>query len=317
MKSLIITVLLCSLLIVFWNGETETKSETQFRDFINEYRIGYGSTQEYEYRRTIFEENMKKAEKLASENPLASFGVTVFSDQTDEEMLGKMGMMNIQIDAEETPFENSLTAKSINWEYLYKGQIKNQGNCGSCWAFSVTSAFEGRYALAKGKQSIDTFYSEQQLVDCCSQSSGCNGGYLDSTFQYLTSTPFCTGSQYPYKGVKGACNQGICRGGPTATGRYIYPYKNENAVLEGLMKGPISVCLDATQWSSYRSGIMTSCGTQMTHCVTVVGSNFEHSTPYVRLRNSWGGSWGEKGHINLKIGQNLCRYADYGEIPLF
>ena len=320
MKTLAIFAILGVSLALYlaYQNDTPSKIEGEFRSFLEEYKVGYGSNQEYEYRLRIFEENMKKAEDLNKANPYATFGVTVFADQTSEEMEKRMGFIKPEIiESEEVPYERPPNARSVSWEHLWRAQIKNQGNCGSCWAFSVTSAFEGRYALARGKQSVDTFFSEQQLVDCCTQSSGCNGGYLDSTFQYLQGNPFCSGGQYPYRAVKGGCNHGICRGGPSARGRYIYPYRNEGAVLEGLMGGPISVCLDATQWGSYRGGIVTSCGGNMNHCVTAIASNFEHSVPHIRFRNSWGAGWGENGNINLKIGQNMCRYADYGEIPIF
>lgn len=321
MKTLVICLAVCAAISIYMLTDTSPSSEieAQFREFLDTYKVGYGTTDEYNYRLNVFVENMKESERLNEENPLAEFGITQFSDQTTEEMIQRMGFIKPN-DSEQTSFtesKESYNYSSVSWEHLWNGVIKSQGKCGSCWAFAVTSAFEARYALEEGKETIDQLFSEQQLVDCCTGSSGCGGGYLDSTFNYLARASFCSEDDYPYRAVQETCADQNCVGGPSDKGGYIFAHSNEQAVLEGLMSGPVAVCLDAHTWANYRGGILTDCGRRMNHCVTAVASNFEDPTPYIRFRNSWSAGWGENGHINLAIGENLCGYADYGEVPVF
>lgn len=320
MKTIAILALVGALAtVLFVSQTTKSSQETEFRNFIQKYNRGYGTTEEYAYRLRVFNENMKEAERLSKLNPLARFGVTPFSDLTSDEMSQRMGFIKPKTAPKiDESISTEINAQSVSWEHLWGGYIKNQGNCGSCWSFAVTAAFESRFALARGLGGVDALMAEQQLVDCERTSSGCGGGYLDSALAYISQVPFCTQDQYPYETTQhNWCGQDRCGGGPHATSRYQFPYQNEGALLDGLMSGPIAVCLDANSWQGYQGGILTQCGRSMNHCVTVIASNFEHQTPHIRLRNSWGANWGENGNINLAIGANLCGYADYGEVPTF
>ena len=137
--------------------------------------------------------------------------------------------------------------------------VKNQGQCGSCWAFSATAAFEARYALNNGDKKVSTLFAEQEIVDCDTKSNVCNGGWMDYAFEYLESQGFCTEDQYPYTARDGTCQASKCSSGPTDKAYTDIPAKNEDALLTQLEDGPVSVAVDASTWSFYSGGVMSSC----------------------------------------------------------
>ena len=170
--------------------------ETQFRDFLDTYRVGYGNSDEYSYRLSVFEDNLKTIAELNRKNPLATFAVNKFADRTKQEMKALRGLsVTPKHPVNFVPVKN---AKEVDWTG-YWGKVKDQGQCGSCWAFSATAAYEARYHLSIGKDKVETYYSEQQVVDCDKSSSGCNGGWMDYAFEYLHGHPFCSEDEYPYE----------------------------------------------------------------------------------------------------------------------
>jgi len=289
--------------------------ETQFREFLERHRVGYGTTEEYSYRLGVFADNLKTIDALNKANPEATFAVNEFADRTTEEMTKRMGLIvpaSKKLNAGR--YVAPVNAQSVDWTNMW-GAVKNQASCGSCWAFSATAAFESRWALSQGSSQVSNLFAEQELVDCDPQSNGCNGGWMDYAFQYLQSHAFCSGSVYPYTARDGACQVAKCTGGPSDRAYTDIPAKNEDALLAELANGPIAVAVDASTWSFYSGGVMSSCGHGLNHGVTLVQSNVEQG--WVKIRNSWGGSWGEAGHIRLKIGQDTCGYADVASYPTF
>jgi C1A family cysteine protease len=211
-------------------------------------------------------------------------------------------------------FVAATDAADVDFKDMWK-TVKNQGQCGSCWAFSATAAFEARYAESKGSKTVDTLFAEQELVDCDTKSSGCNGGWMDYAFEYLESNGFCTEEQYPYTARDGTCSDSKCSSGPTEKAFIDIPAKNEDSLLKELSNGPVSVAVDASTWSFYAGGIMSSCGSGLNHGVTLVGHSSTDGS--ATIRNSWGSSWGESGHIRIKTGADTCGYADVASYPTF
>lgn len=164
-----------------------------------------------------------------------------------------------------------------------------------------------------GSQTAGTLHSEQQLVDCDSKSSGCDGGLMEFAFEYLKSNSFCTESQYPYTGKDGSCQDPKCKGGPSNKDYTSIRSGDENGLLQALASGPVSVAVDATDWPSYKGGVISSCAQALNHGVTLVGYD---GSGVVSIRNSWGPGWGEGGHIRLKTG-NTCGYAIDASFPNF
>jgi hypothetical protein len=154
--------------------------------------------------------------------------------------------------------------------------------------------------------------SVQELVDCTGSGgrrNGCNGGDPTEAYQVIEQLGGIeTESSYRYTGRNGNCQ--FSRSNVAAK---VSSYKSVGRGSESTMQsyvgstGPLSVCVDANSWNSYRGGIMTSCGNNVDHCVQIVGYGTSGSTNYWKVRNSWGGSWGESGFMRLKIGSNLCR----------
>jgi len=205
------------------------------------------------------------------------------------------------------PSKLSQLVGDIDWVSAGRvSPVKNQGGCGSCWAFSAVGAIESAYLFRK--QSV--LLSEQQLVDC-SQSygnQGCNGGWMDSAFQYVIEHGLTTGEAYPY----------VTRTNPTCAangGSYristFTDIQGCDNLANALAQRPISVAVDASNWSPYRSGVFTNCGTAVNHGVLLVG----WTSNYWVIKNSWGTTWGDQGYIRLGLG-NTCAVCSYPSYPV-
>lgn len=230
--------------------------------------------------------------------------------------------------------------------------IKNQGQCGSCWAFSATEAIESQLILTSGgKFAIDL--SPQQVASCTPSTGpygcmGCNGGFTEGAYEYLKTAPGLADSFYiPYgqsltqqsqtlacptekvQQINGPMEQ--LSGGFAAVTGYSYAVPPctsggcTNQDLKGfaaaLEKTPLSICVNAGNWNDYTGGVMTSaaCGSMAAdaqdHCVMATGFNATAPTPYWIVRNSWASTFGEHGYIYLEMAKNTCGLADDATIP--
>jgi len=188
--------------------------------------------------------------------------------------------------------------------------VKNQGQCGSCWAFSATENIESVYHLAGHPMPT---LSPQQIVDCDKDCYGCGGGWPYRAMNYVAHAGGQDSEQsYPYEARNGAC-----RYKPASVAAKIKSYKaipkNEQNIRDSLATiSPFSICVDASHWSSYRGGVMrsTQCGRSTDHCVQLVGYDTTASVPYWIVRNSWGTGWGIQGYIQLEMYKDTCAMAD-------
>jgi len=192
--------------------------------------------------------------------------------------------------------------------------VKDQGQCGSCWAFSATEAIES-YAHLSGKHPLYTL-SPQQITSCDKTDGGCNGGSPSRAYAYVHNAGGIeTEASYPYtsgRGVTGTCHVDTSKFVVKVTGSHAVA-RGEPSLQTALNNGPVSVCVAANAFQTYHGGILASCPGTIDHCVQAVG----YTADYWIIRNSWGTGWGEAGFLRLKRGANLCHVADDVTYPTF
>ena len=267
---------------------------------------------ERDYRETVYNKNLATIVTHNAGNSSWTMGVNKFADLTADEFkalyvggLTKPKKTSLRKTAV-GPFNTTANPTSVDW--TEKGAVtpvKNQEQCGSCWAFSTTGSVEGAWFLAKGQL---VSLSEQQLVDCSQAegNQGCNGGLMDYGFQYIIDNKgITTESAYPYTASDGTC---ASKGKPVAatlSGFKDVAPNNELALETAIVQQPVSVAVEADQsvFQFYSGGVMDSaCGTQLDHGVLAVGYGADSGKEYYKVKNSWGADWGEKGYIRLGRG---------------
>jgi len=296
----------------------------QFIEFQRAYNKVY-SHGEFLKRFQIFEENMKWAAELKKQNPLANFGPTKFSDLTKEEF-AKFYLMPNYTRQNPKPTHRVTFAAPNPTTFDWAGSnvqppvisaVKDQGQCGSCWAFSATETIESAYA--QHNNIAPAILAPEQIVDCDinGNDQGCNGGFPTGAYQYVQSAGGMDSEQsYPYtagqSGQGGSCE---ASDNTVVKGTNVASYKTvsgETGLYQhASTKGPVSVCVDASSWQNYQNGVMTSCGDSIDHCVQLTGYNgYNGGNPYWIVRNSWNTNWGINGYIWIAIGQDLCAIGD-------
>jgi len=233
-------------------------------------------------------------------------GINQFSDMMPEEF--KATMLTGYDAASSVPVEEMmvkmLPTADVDWRA--KGTVtpvKNQGSCGSCWAFSTVGTIEG-FVVVKKSQALVSL-SPQQLVDCDKGNQGCSGGLPSTSIPWVGKNGgLCSEADYPYVGRGGTCKK-TCK--PIATVAGVSRGKGEAALSSALDSMPVSIAVDASGgFQSYKSGVFSGpCGTNLNHAILAVGG-VSSGTPYWIVKNSWGTSWGSAGYINIAKGKNLC-----------
>ncbi len=298
-----------------------------YSEFVN-YMLQYGkhySHDEFQYRYDIFKTNYEYIESHNQQDKSWKMRVNHWTDRTWEEFAAERVGWNSRgyvpppkfivpsfEDGASTPED---IPESWDWrQFSVVNPVKDQKQCGSCWAFSGISVIESAYAIQHKK-----LYnlSEQQLVDCSSRDSGCNGGLMDNVFTYATQTALCESTAYPYTAQDGQCH--VCEG-KVRVKDYVDIYsQNEEDILKALLKQPISVAIEAdeTQFQFYHHGVLDGeCGTNLDHGVVLVGYGTENGKDYWIVRNSWGPHWGDEGYIKLRRGKNMCGIAMQASYPI-
>jgi len=297
------------------------------------YNKQYSDAQEH-VRRAIWEDNLKKVQEHNLQADLGVhtywLGMNAYADMTIDEFVKVMNGYNATMQSARTQTRNTFQSNpnvvlpdTVDWrDKGYVTPIKDQGQCGSCWAFSSTGALEGQHFKSTGKL---VSLSEQNLVDCSRKQGnmGCNGGLMDQAFDYIkVNNGIDTEPSYPYEARDHACRFKTADVGATDTGFTDITSKDENALQEAVATvGPISVAIDASHSSFqlYKRGIYNEprCSqTQLDHGVLAVGYGTDSGSDYWLVKNSWGKSWGNEGYIQMtRNKKNQCGIATASSYP--
>ncbi|OMO92518.1 hypothetical protein COLO4_17501 [Corchorus olitorius] len=279
------------------------------------YGRQYENNLEKEKRFKIFKDNLEYIESFnKAGNRSYKLGINKFSDLTHDEFLaahtGYKMPLNIPTTSISKPFKyESFSDVPTSMDWREKGAvtpIKNQENCGCCWAFSAVSAIEGITQINTGNL---ISLSEQQLVDCSTNggNQGCYGGWMTNAFEYVMENQGITQEEnYPYQAMQGTCDAETSASVAASITNYEeVPANDEEALLKAATNQPVSIAIDGSgrEFMYYQSGIFAgSCTTSLTHAVTIVGFGTEDGTDFWLLKNSWGETWGENGYMRIVRG---------------
>jgi C1A family cysteine protease len=297
-------------------------------DFMRNHNKTYSSKEELSERYRIFKTNLKKM-KNKKKNAGHDMGVTRFMDMTPQEFNKIYLNLDIKLTdlvaAQKTKdswFESHgkrlLQTAPATWDWRAKGgvsPVKDQGYCGSCYAFAAVATIESQYLIKYG--TVKTF-SEQQLIECTTTTSGCNGGIVANVYKYLMYTSpngAESDKDYPYTsyyGSLGTCSASQFVPQVKLSSYYYAGTTNEDSIAAWLASyGPLASALNASLLQYYTGGILLSSNTcdpnNVNHAVTLVGYGVSaKGTQYWIVKNSWGASWGLNGYFYLQKGTGLC-----------
>jgi len=314
-----------------------------FEDFIQTYGKSYANDVEYHHRYQIFVENLKLANERNQAEGSTIHGVTKFMDLTPIEFKKYLGFVPSEymerVVVASKPASSAVTycgsSNATDCNYSKLGlvtPVKDQGQCGSCWAFSATEATETATFVAGKPLPI---LSPQEIVDCDKTDGGCNGGDTPTAYEFIIKEGGLESeASYPYTGKDGTCKFNASKVVATISSyKWAVPPCNTAATHNctnqdeaGLWTfvqntGPVSICVDAEPWQTYTGGIFTSTRCQngyydLDHCVHLTGFGTQTGQKYWLVKNSWGTNWGEKGYIKIAFGSNLCGIADEATIAV-
>jgi len=310
MKLLLLS--LCAFLAV--------SQDLAFDQYVKQYGKAY-SSEEYLIHQRVYEHRVKDIqEHNAKPNALYQKGINKFTDMTKAELkmyrgynrgmgsslLGSPDQPCVQ----QTPVQVGALPTSVDWRTVKPAvvsPVKDQGSCGSCWAFATAETVESALAIATGNLTI---LSPQNVVSCtpnpdnCGGTGGCNGAIAELGFNYVHNKGIATEADWPYKQTTGTCNESAHVKVATVGGCVKLPENDYSSLMTAVATiGPIAISVDASRWSSYSKGIYNGCDTErdydIDHAVQLVGYGTESGVDYWIVRNSWGPNWGEAGYIRL------------------
>ncbi|XP_044262268.1 procathepsin L-like [Tribolium madens] len=325
------TFIVLALTVVAALGVPQTAVHQKWAEFKLTHKKQYSSPIEELKRKAIFQDNLAQIEehnaKYAKGQVTYTKAINQFADMTKEEFMTYVnrGLATKPTKNEKLrlPFVKSdkPAAAEVDWRDSAVTEVKNQGQCGSCWSFSATGALEGQLAV-EGKGLISL--SEQNLMDCSSKygNAGCDGGLMDSAFEYIQDFGIMSESAYPYTAKDGTCRYDASQSVTSISAYYDLPPEDEVSLQTAVANyGPIAVAIDATEGLQFYSGGIfqdeTCDSTSLNHGVLAVGYGHEDGYDYWIIKNSWGSSWGEAGYFKLVRNYfNHCGVASQASYPV-
>ena len=291
--------------------------DMEFIKYTALYGKSYGTKEEFDFRSALFKKTLDfiRTENARNENTF-TVGMNKFADWTPAEYKRILGYKPSAKNYPVSYFNETNVAIPTSIDWRTSGDVnpvQDQGQCGSCWAFSAVGAMESRIKIKTGTLPS---LSEQQLVDCAGgiyENQGCNGGDMGTAFDYAHDKGMESEATYPYTAMDGNCNYDSSKVIARPVSRANVTPNNAVALKTAIAAGPVSVAIEADTFvfQFYSGGILNSkaCGTNLDHGVVAVGYGVDPSKgEYYIVRNSWGSSWGVKGYINIAIvdGAGIC-----------
>ena len=330
MKAILLAVAVASSVLIassLYNASTSKQANPLFDEDLDkafdhwmmQNGKSYGNHSDKDYRKGVFAQNrITVQENVQDSNATYKLGLNQFADLTVPEFRSKyMGIpesseVNVNEDDHMKEYDESddeehtlNVPSSVDWVTAgHVTAVKDQGQCGSCWAFSAIGAIESLFSKTYGYQLI---FSEQQLVDCSRSYGprGCHGGWPHDAFKYVSHSGITQSYFYPYTGTENQC-QTYKIDTPWKIRSHHRLWNTENDLQKWLAVQPVSMSFNADNFMLYQSGIYNSpCNTQNTHAVLAVGYGQEYGQKYFKFKNSWGTWWGESGYFRIAmVGDN-------------
>ncbi|KAM3957537.1 cathepsin F-like [Aphomia sociella] len=308
------------------------EAEVLFEQFMKEYGRQYSSEVERQSKLETFKQNLHLINEKNRVQPHAVFGITQFSDLSAEEFKNMHTCLNHDLKVENCEkgvnvYNSSKSPTSFDWRRSgVVTKVKDQGECGACWAFSTTGNVEGVYAI-KNKKLLE--FSEQQLVDCDLADKGCDGGWMTQAMTYFKEKGVMLGSDYEYHAERRTCEYRQDRVRARVTSCTDFTGVSETGLVDLLINtAPLSVgaevesrhyryakelkviAIAADDLMGYKGGIINCTHTVPNHGVLLVGYGVEGNVPYWTFKNSWATRFGESGYFRLLRGVNSCVMMD-------
>lgn len=346
-KAIILLVIFINLL--FGARASASEDDQAWEDFKTKFNKAYKSGHEEAYRKKVFLENKRSVEDHNARQTIGGINETTFSltsnrlsDMTIEEVNNQLNGFRFpsQLEAAnrtsaamlETLLEaldsssQVVIPESLDWRAQGKvSEVKNQGACGSCWAFATTGALESMLA----RSGINILLSEQNLVDCATGrygNYGCDGGFVESALEYVSDNGIMSAADYQYTAKNGPCKFDQSKSVTQVAGSVTLAGGDEELLRKAVaLAGPIPVAIDAGNMSFqlYESGVYNDRACRnllgnLNHAVLVVGyGNDQVGGDYWIVKNSWGSDWGSSGYIKMARNRgNLCGIATRPVVPI-
>jgi C1A family cysteine protease len=288
----------------------DVSEEVAFEQYNAFWNRSHASLQEKHQRFINFVLAGRKINEMNTWSTSATFGYTKFADWSYDEFKKLNGFIPSKPLNTEAPVLAKRDVKDMtDIDWVAKGMttaVKNQGQCGSCWAFSATETVESANLIA-GKSAPNG--SPQEIVDCDQNDQGCNGGDPQEALQWVVNQGgLDTDNCYPYTAQDQNCQSSNCSPNRNLGISTVTPVgSDEGSIYQALMSMPLSICCDASQWQYYTGGVLTAdqCGLSIDHAIQLTGFSTSQGGYWI-VRNSWGSDWGLEGFIWLQYGSNTC-----------
>lgn len=313
----LLLIALCGVNGMLYDLQT---SEHLFENFIQKYNKSYATPEERAAKFENFCSNLRIINEKNTNSRDALYDINYYSDMNKNELLRKQTgfKINLKKNAGDWSWDLKCTQRDINGEpsvllpesFDWRNMnvitsVKNQRDCGSCWAFSAIGNIESQYAIQYNKL-VDL--SEQQLVNCDHQNNGCNGGLIHWAMEEIMRRGgVVVEPEDPYVAVDSVCKLKPAQF--NINGCVQYNLRNEDKLRELLVvNGPVSIAIDVIDVMDYKQGISSTCRSDngLNHAVLLVGYGVRNNVPYWIVKNSWGVEWGEDGFFKLQRNINSC-----------